>query len=81
MIEATKTVFANIFKLFVPSTVSGFLEVGVDVMNAIFVGQLNDQQLLATFGIGDLITKLLAQTPLWGFNSALETFVSQGFGK
>jgi Na+-driven multidrug efflux pump len=50
------------------------------VINAIFVGQLNDPAKLAGVGMANMTLNLLAFSPLMGMNSVLETLVSQAFG-
>ena len=70
----------NIFVLAVPSTLSVFLEIVMEVINTLFIGRLGDATMMAALGIAHVIFNLLTLIPIMGANTALESFVSQAYG-
>ena len=52
-----------------------------DQVNIIFIGALGETEQLAAVGLGNMIMCMLASTFIYGINTALETFVSQAFGR
>jgi Na+-driven multidrug efflux pump len=66
----------NILVLALPSILSVFLEVVMEVINTLFIGRLGDATMLAALGLAHIIFNLLSIQPMLGANSALETFVA-----
>ena len=50
-------------------------------INVVFVGNLSDPAKLAGLGLGNMVMNLAPYALLTGVNTALETFVSQAYGR
>ena len=50
------------------------------IMNLSFIGHLNDPAKLSGVGLGNMTNNLCALSIIMGFNSALDTLVSQAAG-
>ena len=62
--------------LAIPSCLFSLLRCLTDIINLIFVGQLEDNAKLAGVGMGNMIQNMVAMSLILGFNSALDTLVS-----
>jgi Na+-driven multidrug efflux pump len=51
-----------------------------EIINLIFVGYMNDPAMTAGVGMGNMTQNLCALSWLLGFNSALDTLISQAAG-
>ena len=52
-----------------------------EAVPVVFIGKLNDVQMLAGIGLGNMVVNLLPFALMIGVNTALETLVSQAFGR
>ena len=68
-------------KLAIPSMLSSVLSMLIEIINLIFVGHLNDPAMLAGVGMGNMTCNLCALSIVFGFNSSLDTLVSQAAGR
>ena len=69
-----------IVKLTVPSSLTMVMGQITGIMNLAFVGHLNKPELVAGVGMGNMTVNLCALSLIYGFNSALDTLVSQAAG-
>ena len=69
-----------ILSLVIPTSLSQIVNIMVEVMNLKFVGELNDPAMFAGVGMGNMTQNLCALSIILGFNSALDTLVSQSAG-
>ena len=63
-----------------PNLISLFLYESILIINMIFIGKLNDEKILAGFGLANSLIICLPVTITIGVSNVLETFVSQSFG-
>ena len=52
-----------------------------EAVPVVFIGKQNDVEMLAGIGMGNMVVNLLPFALMVGVNSALETLVSQAFGR
>ena len=52
-----------------------------DQINVAFIGNISDPAKLAGIGLGNMVLNLVPYALLFGVNTALETFVSQAYGR
>ena len=52
-----------------------------EAVPVVFIGKHNDVEMLAGIGMGNMVVNLLPFALMVGVNSALETLVSQAFGR
>ena len=52
----------------------------MEVINLSMIGQLNNTVLVAAVGMGNMTINMLGLSLIMGFNSALDTLISQGAG-
>jgi Na+-driven multidrug efflux pump len=69
-----------ILRVSIPAIVSMFFVMMTEIINTIFIGNLNDQYQLAGVGMGNMTLNILGLSVILGMNSALETVVSQSYG-
>ena len=65
----------------IPSVLCFVMMIVQEQINLIFIGNLNDPTKLAGIGLGNMVLNLFANGMLIGVNTALETLVSQAFGR
>ena len=65
----------------VPSILCFVMMIVQEQINVVFIGSLNDPVLLAGIGLGNMLLNLFGNGILLGVNTALETLVSQAFGR
>lgn len=70
----------NVIKLTVPSSLTMVLGQLTGIMNLAFIGHLGRPELVAGVGMGNMTLNLCALSLIYGFNSALDTLVSQAAG-
>ena len=74
--------FGSVFTLiFFPTVFSQLVGMAQEVTNLIFIGQLNEPAMLAGVGLGNVIMNVLGLSVIFGMNGALETLVSQAYGR
>ena len=65
----------------IPSILCFLMMIVQEQINVIFISSLNDPAKLAGIGLGNMVLNLFANGILIGINTALETFVSQAYGR
>jgi len=70
----------KIIQLAVPLTLTSFLQIFAEQINFLFVGNLDNTEVLAAVGLGHMTINIFAFSIIFGMNSALETLVSQSYG-
>lgn len=71
----------RLVNLSIPAISSFALMLLQDQINIWFIGQQNDTTQLAAIGLGNMVVSLTAYSLVIGMNTALETLVSQAFGR
>jgi MATE family multidrug resistance protein len=71
----------RLINLSIPAISSFALMVLQDQINFWFIGRLNDTNSLAAVGLGNMLVALTAYSLVIGMNTALETLVSQAYGR
>jgi MATE family multidrug resistance protein len=69
-----------ILSLVIPTSLCQMVNILVEVMNLIFIGHLNDASMLAGVGMGNMTQNLCGLSIILGFNSTIDTLVSQSAG-
>ena len=67
--------------LAIPASLTMMITILVEVLNLIIIGWLEDEELLAGVGMGNMTQNLLGLSIILGFNSTLDTLISRGAGK
>ena len=70
----------SILALAIPSTLCMIVMMFQEMVNLSFLGHLNQPELLAGVGTGNMTQNMLGLSIIIGFNGALETLVSQAYG-
>ena len=70
----------RILALAIPSSLQNIASMLTEIINLIFVGYLNNPQITAGVGMGNMTQNLCALSFILGFNSALDTLISQAAG-
>ena len=70
----------EVAKLAIPSIIALMFATAAELINTIFVGHLNDPELLVGVGMGNIIIVMLCNSVFLGMNGAIETLVSQAYG-
>ena len=70
----------NVIRLTIPSSLSAVVGMFCALMNLAFIGYLNDPAMMAGVGLGNMTNNLCALSIILGFNSALDTLISQAAG-
>ena len=68
--------FWIIVKMAVPIIVGLLLFLVVQLTNTYFIGNMNESELLAGVGMGNMLINVLCFAIIFGLNGALETLVS-----
>jgi Na+-driven multidrug efflux pump len=68
--------FYMMTSLIVPAVAMNVATMAGEIINLIFIGQLNDPALIAGVGLGNMTLNLCANSVIVGLNSALDTFIS-----
>ena len=69
-----------IMKIAVPSVFCMIIMMTQEVVNLIFIGHLNNPEMMAGVGMGNMIQNMIGLSIVIGLNGALETLVSQAYG-
>lgn len=69
-----------ILKLAIPSSLSMLGVSLIEMINLSFIGHLNDELLIGGVGIGNMVQNIFAISIIYGFNSVLDTLISQAAG-
>jgi MATE family multidrug resistance protein len=69
-----------ILRLALPSILQQVLLKLTDILNLAFIGHLNNPAMLAGVGMGNMTQTLCGLSIVYGFNSALDTLISQAAG-
>ena len=72
--------FKTILSKAIPTTLCMIVMMFQEMVNLIFLGHLNQPELLAGVGTGNMTQNMLGLSVIIGFNGALETLVSQAYG-
>ena len=78
--ESTGKMFFSLMRQFIPGTCCQITLMLSEVVNLLFIGQLNDPNILAGVGMGNCIQNMCGYSIVVGLNGALETLVSQAYG-
>jgi MATE family multidrug resistance protein len=71
----------EVVKASVPTILSNIFFMLVQMQNIYFMGHYSsDSQLMASVGMGNMLTNVVCLATCLGFNGTIETFVSQSFG-
>ena len=76
----TKEMVVCFAKVAVPAFTSNVFGMVCLVVNSIFAGQLEDPNMLAAVGVGNVTTMFFIVTIFMGINAAQETLTSQAYG-
>lgn len=74
--ESTAKMFVSLMKQFLPGTMCQITLMLSEVVNLLFIGQMNDPNILAGVGMGNCIQNMCGYSIVVGLNGALETLVS-----
>ena len=66
----------KISKLAFPSMIALFFSYFAEVINTFYVGHLNNSEMLAGAGMGNVIIYMMCTCVYLGMNGTLETFIS-----
>ena len=72
--------YAKILKLAVPAILNNIVRMLMEVINLSMIGHLNNPAMVAGVGMGNMTINMLGLSLIMGFNSALDTLISQGAG-
>jgi len=75
-----KETISKLMNLAVPAMLGNFLSLLQETINLVFIGQLNDKELLAAVGLGNSVFICFGVCIYFGLNSAMETLVCQAKG-
>jgi len=64
----------------IPSILKNLVFMLIEALNLVFIGQLNNQVLVAAVGVGNMTSNLVCMSIVIGFNSVLDTLISQAAG-
>lgn len=64
----------------IPAILNNTIRQLFQVINLHFVGKLNDPAMIAGVGMGNMTVQILGLIYIMGFNSVLDTLVSQAAG-
>ncbi len=65
----------------VPTVLSNLFYFLVQLQNIYFIGQYStDSLMMASVGMGNMLTNVVIFATCLGFNGTIETFISQSFG-
>ena len=53
-----------------------FMTIVQDIINLVFIGNLNNSEMIAGLGMGNMMLNMVGKGLMYGLNGALETFVS-----
>ena len=70
----------NILKPSLPSIFGLVFQMLVEIVNLIFIGNLNDPVALAGVGLGNMLINMICFSIGMGLNGAIDTLVSQAYG-
>ena len=70
----------KILHLAIPVALQLVLTIIIEMINLVVVGHLGDPELIAGIGIGNMTMNLLGLSIIFGFNSSLDTLISQAAG-
>lgn len=70
----------NILKPSLPSILGLVFQMLVEIVNLIFIGNLNDPVALAGVGLGNMLINMICYSIGMGLNGAIDTLVSQAYG-
>lgn len=70
----------EVAKLAIPSIIALMFSCLAELINTVFIGHLNDPELLVGVGMGNIIIIMLCSSAYLGMNGAIETLVSQAYG-
>ena len=73
--------FKKYVNLGIPSILCFLMMTIQEQINVVFIGSLSDPAKLAGIGLGNMVLNLMPYAILVGVNTALETFVSQAYGR
>ena len=71
----------EVWKRFVPSTLSFFVEYGVILSNIIFISMLDNPVLLSGWGLGNTTVNVIVFSVDVGICGGIDTLVSQAYGR
>lgn len=78
--ETTSSMILKVLKIAIPAIITLFSAFYVELINVSFVGHLGDPAKVAGVGLGNMYMNVSFLGVVFGLNSALATFVSQGYG-
>lgn len=70
----------EILALAVPASLTMMITILVEVLNLVIIARLEDEDMLAGVGMGNMTQNLLGLSIILGFNSTLDTLISRGAG-
>lgn len=79
-VPSLKKTYIDILTIGVPSIISMFSALFVEVINTSFVGHLGTEEMVAGVGLGNMYINVLCISMAIGLNTTLNTLVSQSFG-
>ncbi len=66
----------EIFRRWVPFTLTNMITFIIEIQSMVFVGQLNDTKALAAVGLSVCFKNVIADSWMFGMNTGLETLAS-----
>ena len=76
-----KSAMLEVWKRFIPSTLSFFVEYGVILSNVIFISMLDNSVLLSGWGLGNTTVNVIVISIGAGIWGGIDTLVSQAYGR
>lgn len=67
-------------KIAIPSVITSIMFFTQHLANMVVAGHLEDKEILAAIGMGNMIQNCFFISPIVGINSAIETLASQAAG-
>lgn len=78
--DTRPAMFRKIIRLAAPAILNNLVRMFMEVINLTFIGQLNNPAMVAGVGMGNMTINMIGLSVIIGFNSALDTLISQGAG-
>lgn len=78
--DTTEKMYWRILHLAIPAILNNVVRMLMEVINLSMIGHLNNPAMVAGVGMGNMTINMLGLSIIVGFNSALDTLISQSAG-
>lgn len=78
--DSTEQMLRKILRLAIPAILNNVVRMLMEVINLSMIGQLGNPAMVAGVGMGNMTINMIGLSVIIGFNSALDTLISQGAG-